>query len=65
MTLSTPIDPTKAKIQFSYNASNPALVQKTGDGTPAVPYVYTPAPGVLRLWRKSGTSTRGTSQIEL
>ena len=50
------VDPSKAKIRFSYSSSDPAAVTKTvkPDGT----VIYTPAPGGLRIWIKNGVQYR-------
>jgi YD repeat-containing protein len=46
------MDPKKARLRVTYDASDPAAVTRTGAGTSADPYVYTPAPGGLRLWTR-------------
>ncbi|WP_165071831.1 fibronectin type III domain-containing protein [Paludisphaera rhizosphaerae] len=45
-------DPTSIRLSFNYDASNPADPNlRKGAGTPEDPYVYTAAPGKLRLWK--------------
>ena len=50
------VNPSKAKIRFSYSSSDPAAVTKTvkPDGT----VIYAPAPGGLRIWIKNGVQYR-------
>jgi len=58
-----PIDLTEAKLRFHYPASDPAEVIRTGAGTPADPYVYTPAPGTLRIWTVDGATERNPAEV--
>ncbi|WP_432823271.1 transglutaminase domain-containing protein [Trichloromonas sp.] len=50
------LDPTQVRVKFTYDASNPALITRSGDQ--AAGYVYAPAPGSLRLWSKDGGVSR-------
>jgi uncharacterized repeat protein (TIGR01451 family) len=58
LTLPAPIDPTKALVTFTYDASDPAAVVVEG---PADNPVYTPAAGHLRLWTKDASVARDPS----
>jgi hypothetical protein len=53
--LPEPIDLRQAKVKFTYSASNPAGVQRAGM---APNFVYTPASGHLRIWKKNGNQAR-------
>jgi hypothetical protein len=58
-----PIDYLEARLRITYNDSDPDGVTRTGAGTPADPYVYTPATGHLRIWTKDGWATRTSRSI--
>ena len=60
LTLSENIDLTKAKIRFTYSASDPDGVTKTGS-TPE--FVYTAATGEMRIWAKKGSEVRKKASI--
>jgi hypothetical protein len=49
------------KVRLSYPASDPASIQSTSDGKGG--YIYTPAPGSLRLWTKNGTEKRKVASV--
>ena len=55
------VDPKKARVKFSYNASDPAGLTRTAaaDGG----FTYTPAPGALRLWGKDGSFIRHKARV--
>lgn len=44
-----------AQVRFTYDASNPAAVARSGT---APWYIYTPASGCLRIWKKNGNVAR-------
>lgn len=50
------VDLTVAKIRFTYSASSPAGVTRTGPVNGL--YTYTPDSGNLRLWKKNGMQDR-------
>ena len=50
----------QTKIAFSYDASDPANVQKTADDNPSG-FIYAPAPGKLRIWKRDGPSSRNAA----
>jgi hypothetical protein len=58
-----PVDLAMAKLRFTYSASDPFQVGRAGAGTPADPFVYTPAPGYLRVWTKDGNVSRNAKSI--
>jgi hypothetical protein len=58
--LPVPIDPAKAKVRLTYDASDPAGV--TREGT-APDYTYTAAPGKLRIWTKPGDQPRNKAGV--
>jgi len=61
--LPSSIDVSVAQVRFSYSASDPAGVTRSGTGTPEDPYVYTPAPGDLRIWTVNGSATRSKAEV--
>ncbi len=56
-----PLDREIAQVKFTYDASNPAGVTATPDASGK--YVYTPAPGHLRLWTKDGPESRNAAEL--
>ncbi len=52
------LDLAKIRIRFGYSASDPAAVDRTGEGTPEDPYAFAPAAGHLRIWTLDGPSSR-------
>lgn len=52
--IKAPLDLSVAKLKITYSASDPAQIQRSGNGTAESPYVYTPAQGHLRIWTKKG-----------
>ncbi len=59
--LPMPIDLTKAKLQVTYDASDPAGVTVTGTPPDAT---YTPAAGSLRIWTKPGDAARNKAAVK-
>ncbi len=55
-------DPAMIKLQFSYSASNPAQLTRSGNETDG--YSYQPAPGNLRIWSKDGPQSRNIATIK-
>jgi hypothetical protein len=53
-----PVDLSAVKIKFTYSESDPDGVGRTGTGTPSDPYIYAPAVGHLRVWKKDGSDDR-------
>jgi hypothetical protein len=53
--LSQAIDASKARVRFIYDGSDPGGVERTGE---APNYVYSAAPGTLRIWKKDGGQVR-------
>ena len=58
-----PLDLTTATVTFGYPVSAPGAVTRSGTGTAAAPYVYTPAGGSLRIWTLDGPSARSMSSV--
>ena len=59
LSLSPGVDPATARVRITYtDASDPRSLARSGAGTTADPYVYTPAAGTLRLWTRPGTNQR-------
>lgn len=52
------VDLNEVKIRFSYSASDPSATTLSGTGTQADPFVYTAAPGHLRIWKKQASVAR-------
>ncbi|MBU4198863.1 MAG: hypothetical protein KKG09_04470 [Verrucomicrobia bacterium] len=61
--IAEPIDLEKAKVTFVYLASDPDGVTRTGAGTEADPYIYTPARGKLRIWTVDGWADRQKAEV--
>ncbi len=57
LTIPSGVDKTKAKIKFTYQASDPNGVQHSGD-------TYTPAEGGIRVWIKDGNQYRKQAKID-
>lgn len=55
------LDPAQVRVRFAYEASNPVGITRTGDAQAG--YVYTPAPGSLRLWTKDGGVSRRVASL--
>jgi hypothetical protein len=53
-----PIDLTKARFRFLYDASDPADARRVGD-----PPRIDPAPGRLRIWKKNGNEARKSKRV--
>jgi hypothetical protein len=53
----------QAKIRFDYSQSDPAGLMRTGAGTPEDPYIYEPASGNLRIWKKPGSESRLKDEV--
>ncbi len=49
-----------AKVKFTYEASDPAAVSRTGTSPN---YVYTAASGKLRIWTKDGAQARNPASV--
>jgi hypothetical protein len=58
LSLSDAIDVDAASFSLSYDMSDPAQVTLSGDGSRADPFIFTPAPGTLRLWSRDGAAPR-------
>ncbi|MDB5332920.1 MAG: hypothetical protein JWP03_4071 [Phycisphaerales bacterium] len=59
-------DPSKIIFQLDYSGSDPAAIiipNPNGDNRQNDPTVYLPAPGMLRIWAKDGTSARHVADI--
>ena len=58
-----PLDMKKLSLKITYTASDPNKITKTGDGQTG--YIYTPALGTLRLWKKNADKSRRTASARL
>ncbi|MHB1038156.1 MAG: protein-arginine deiminase family protein [Pirellulales bacterium] len=58
------VDLATASLRISYDASDPEGVTRTGAGTEADPYVYSPASGTLRIWTKEGGLPRSGLSVK-
>ena len=54
-------DMSQTRVRFIYSESDPSLMTRTGS---ADSYVYTPAPGSLRVWMKNGNESRRVASIK-
>jgi hypothetical protein len=61
LAIPVPIDSSKAKIRFTYSASDPDKVTFTGTGAPT--YHADPA-GKLRIWKKDGSKERKKEGVQ-
>ena len=57
------IDPANLQLTFTYSASDPNLVTRSGSGTDDDPYTYSPADGSLRLWIKDEATQRNPASV--
>ncbi|MBF0397748.1 MAG: alpha/beta hydrolase [Desulfobacterales bacterium] len=56
-------DLNKIKIKFDFSESDPNNIQKEGEGTPSKPFIYTPSPGNLRIWKRDGNLSRIKTEV--
>jgi len=57
------VDPASVQLTFTYSASDPNLVTRSGTGSDDNPYTYTPAEGDLRLWTKDEVAQRNAASV--
>lgn len=55
------VDRSNTMVSLAYLASDPSQITRSGDGTPTSPFVYTPATGHFRVWKKQGSASRSAT----
>jgi hypothetical protein len=63
LALPATVDPTQARVRFSYDASDPMRELRTGMGSDADPYAFQRAGGALRVWTKDASVARNAVEV--